>query len=56
MAAHRAGIKKIILCKKNEKDLEDIPDNIKRDLNFVLVEEMEQVLAEAIVEGDENED
>jgi ATP-dependent Lon protease len=56
LAAHRAGIKKIILCKKNEKDLEDIPDNIKRDLNFVLVEEMEQVLAEAIVEGDENED
>jgi len=56
LAAHRAGIKKIILCKKNEKDLEEVPDNIKRDLEFVLVEEMEQVLAEAIVEGDENED
>jgi ATP-dependent Lon protease len=56
LAAHRAGIKKIVLCKKNKKDLEEVPDNIKRDLEFVLVEEMDQVLAEAIVEGDENED
>ncbi|TDX48815.1 endopeptidase La [Orenia marismortui] len=57
LAAHRAGIKKVILCKKNKKSLEEVPDNIKRDLDFVLVENMDQVLAEAMVkDGEEVED
>ncbi len=55
LAAHRAGIKRIILCKKNKKNLEDVPDNIKKDLEFILVENMDQVLSEALV-GDKNED
>lgn len=56
LAAHRAGIKKIILCKENEKDLKEIPDNVKRDIEFVLVSEADQVLKEALVEEEEKDE
>jgi ATP-dependent Lon protease len=49
LAAHRAGLKTVLLPKKNEKDLMDIPRRVKRDLNLVLVERMEEVLAQALV-------
>ncbi|MFV9511096.1 endopeptidase La [Tepidibacillus sp. LV47] len=49
LAAHRAGIKTVIIPKENEKDLEDIPESIKEDLEFVLVEHMDQVLKKALV-------
>jgi len=48
LAAHRAGVKKIILPKENEKDLKDIPDEVKSDLAFVTVERVEEVLEEAL--------
>ncbi|MEW6425881.1 MAG: endopeptidase La, partial [Bacillota bacterium] len=44
LAAHRAGIKKILLPRENEKDLEDIPKKIKSQLEFVFVEHMDEVL------------
>jgi ATP-dependent Lon protease len=44
IAAHRAGIKTIILPKENKKDLEDIPDYILKDLEFVYVGHIDQVL------------
>ncbi len=44
IAAHRAGIKTIILPKDNKKDLEDIPEYVVKDLNFVFVDHMDQVL------------
>ncbi|MGI6225919.1 MAG: endopeptidase La [Peptococcales bacterium] len=50
LAAHRAGSKIIILPKENEKDLEDIPVNIKRKLEFILAEHMDEVLDKALVE------
>lgn len=50
MAAHRAGSRVIILPAENKKDLEDIPANIKKDLQFVLVEHMDQVLDVALEE------
>ena len=43
LAAHRAGIKKLILPKKNEKDLTEIPDEIKKALDIELVEDIEEV-------------
>ena len=49
LAAHRAGIKKVLLPAENKRDLEEIPANVKRDLQFVLVEHMDQVLEEALV-------
>ncbi len=49
LAAHRGGIKKIILPKENEKDLIDIPKNILKDLSIVPVEHMDYVLMHALV-------
>jgi ATP-dependent Lon protease len=48
LAAHRAEIKTIILPKENEKDLEEIPENIRKDLKFVFVEHMDEVLKVAL--------
>ncbi|AQS59973.1 endopeptidase La [Desulforamulus ferrireducens] len=52
MAAHRAGIKVIILPRDNKKDLEDIPNNIKKQLDFKLVEHLDEVLEIALLEKD----
>jgi len=48
IAAHRAGIKQIILPKDNEKDLEDIPDSVKQGLKFHFVTHMDAVLPLAL--------
>jgi len=50
LAAHRAGIKKILLPAENKKDLDDVPVNIKNKLEFVCVESMDEVLEEALLE------
>jgi len=50
LAAHRSGIKKILIPKGNMKDLEDIPDVVKENTEFVAVETMDQVLKEALVD------
>ena len=49
LAAHRAGIKKILLPKENRRDFDDIPANVKRAVEFVWVEHMDEVLANAFV-------
>ena len=48
LAAHRAGLTTIILPKANAKDLEEIPKNVKRDLQFILAEHMDEVLKVAL--------
>ncbi len=48
LAAHRAGLKRIIIPKENQKDLEEIPAQVARKLDFVLVETMDGVLKEAL--------
>ena len=47
LAAHRAGIKRIILPKANEKDLKDVPQEVREELTFILVERIEEVLPAA---------
>lgn len=49
LAAHRAGVKTVILPEENKKDLEEIPANVKRHLKFVLVKNMDEVLKEALL-------
>lgn len=49
LAAHRSGITTIILPKENEKDLADLPQNVRAKLRFVLVEDISEVLDEALV-------
>ena len=48
LAAHRAGLSTIILPKDNAKDLEDIPKNVRKDLQFVLASHMDEVLKVAL--------
>ena len=48
LAAHRASLKTIILPQRNEADLDDLPEDIRQELDFVLVEGIEQVLESAL--------
>lgn len=50
LAAKNAGIKTVLVPKKNEKDIEEISAEIKRGIQIVFVENMEQVIAQAFVE------
>jgi len=55
LAAHRAGVKKIIMPLENKRDMDDIPVNVKRSLEFMLAEHMDEVLSVALVrKEDEN--
>ena len=49
VAAHRSGIKTILIPKANIKDLEDVPETVKNDIKFVPVEKIDQVIKEALV-------
>lgn len=49
LAAHRAGIKTLILPEESRQDLDEIPRHVRRKLNFVFVDNMDQVLKHALV-------
>lgn len=49
LAAHRAGIRTVLLPSENERDLEEIPQNVREELQFHFVEHMDQVLELALV-------
>jgi len=49
LAAHRAGVKRVILPDENEKDLEEIPANVRGELHFLFVKHVDEVLAAALV-------
>lgn len=51
LAAHRAGIKNIVLPMRNEKDLLDIPKNVRDEINFIFAKTMDDVLAAVLVDG-----
>ncbi|HUC91270.1 MAG TPA: endopeptidase La [Paenibacillus sp.] len=53
LAAHRAGIKKVLLPKDNERDLRDIPESVRNDLDFIPVSHMDEVLKYALAAGDQ---
>jgi len=48
LAAKRAGIRTMIIPKENEKDLDDIPKNLRKDMTFVLAETMDDVISTAL--------
>jgi ATP-dependent Lon protease len=52
LAAHRAGLKSIILPKQNEKDLQDVPEDVRKELDFVLVERVDEVFQVALDSSD----
>ncbi len=49
LAAHRAGLKKMLIPKKNKKDLVDIPKKVQREMEFIFVDRMDQVLPIALM-------
>ncbi len=51
LAAHRCEINTVILPKKNEKDLKDIPSEIKKTINFILVDHIEEVILKALTKN-----
>ncbi len=48
LAAHRVGLRTVILPKRNEKDLEDVPEDVRQAMQFVLVETIDEALAVAL--------
>ena len=48
LAAHRAGLKTIILPKRNEVDLDDVPDEVKKAIDFVFIDTVDEVLDAAL--------
>uniref|UniRef100_A0A8C7QVN1 Lon protease homolog 2, peroxisomal n=1 Tax=Oncorhynchus mykiss TaxID=8022 RepID=A0A8C7QVN1_ONCMY len=51
LAAHRAGVKRVIIPKRNEKDLEEIPANVRKELDFVTASNLDEVLNAAFDGG-----
>ena len=45
LAAHRAGVSRILLPKRNEADLEEVPDEVREDLEICLVSRVDEVLS-----------
>jgi ATP-dependent Lon protease len=55
LAAHRAGIKRMIIPLDNRKDLTEIPGNVRRRLEFILVDHIDQVLEKALLQEKKDE-
>jgi ATP-dependent Lon protease len=49
LAAHRAGIRKVFIPKENGVDLEDLPDEIRKDLEIISVESADEVIKQAVI-------
>ena len=57
LAAHRLGVDTVIIPKKNNIDLEDVPKEVRDALTFILVDKIDEALEAALVDsgqGDEN--
>jgi ATP-dependent Lon protease len=55
LAAHRAGLKEVILPRRNEGDLEEVPEQVREELAFHLVEGIDDVLDLALESADDRE-
>src|SRR6266571_3895756 len=52
LAAHRAGLKEVILPKRNEGDLEDVPEQVREEMTFHIAETVDDVLSHALLRGE----
>src|SRR5690606_32936389 len=53
LAAHRAGIKRVVLPERNQADLEEVPEEIREELEFVFAQKMDDVLLHALSEPEQ---
>ena len=53
LAAHRVGLRTAILPKRNEPDLEDVPEDVKEEMKFILADQVDQVFAAALADKGE---
>jgi ATP-dependent Lon protease len=53
LAAHRAGLKEVILPERNGADLEDVPESVRAEMTFHLASGIDQVLAQALATEDQ---
>jgi ATP-dependent Lon protease len=51
LAAHRAGIRTVILPARNERDVEDVPEELRRQLTFIFVDDAAEVLRHALTDA-----
>jgi ATP-dependent Lon protease len=51
LAAHRAGLKTVMLPKGNERDLEDLPEDVRKEMNFVLLDHIDEAIRHALANG-----
>jgi ATP-dependent Lon protease len=51
VAAHRAGIKRVMLPARNKKDFDDIPEDARKDIDFVWLERVDDAVAAALQHG-----
>jgi ATP-dependent Lon protease len=51
LAAHRMGLTEVVLPRRNEKDLDDVPESVRREMTFHLASRVEDVLAVALEDG-----
>lgn len=49
LAAHRAGVRTVLLPFENERDIDEIPENVREQMNFVLIKNIDEALKEALV-------
>ena len=49
LAAHRAGVKKVLLPAENERDIDDIPETVRSQLEFILLKDVDYALSEVLV-------
>jgi len=50
LAAHRVGLKTVILPQRNEPDLDDVPEEVKEEMKFILADQVDQVFAAALAD------
>ena len=55
LAAYQAGLDTVILPKRNEVDLDDLPQEAREKMHFILVDKVDQVIASALRDGHEGE-
>jgi ATP-dependent Lon protease len=56
LAAHRAGLREVVLPKRNEGDLEDVPEGVRDEMTFKLVEDVRAAVAFALEAGSGEQD